>query len=50
VAVLARQAAMLNTNTRYLHDNIIAYAEKLTATLPKQPDRRRLRVQRQRGQ
>nr|WP_298690436.1 aminotransferase class III-fold pyridoxal phosphate-dependent enzyme [uncultured Dongia sp.] len=35
VAVLARQAAILNTNTRYLHDNIIAYAEKLTATLPK---------------
>ncbi|MBK8161240.1 MAG: aminotransferase class III-fold pyridoxal phosphate-dependent enzyme [Rhodospirillaceae bacterium] len=35
VAVLARQAAILNTNTRYLHDNIIAYAEKLTATLPR---------------
>ncbi|WP_374649892.1 aminotransferase class III-fold pyridoxal phosphate-dependent enzyme [Dongia sp.] len=35
VEVLARQAAILNTNTRYLHDNIIAYAEKLTATLPK---------------
>jgi 4-aminobutyrate aminotransferase-like enzyme/Ser/Thr protein kinase RdoA (MazF antagonist) len=35
VEVLARQAATLNTNTRYLHDNIIAYAEKLTATLPK---------------
>jgi 4-aminobutyrate aminotransferase-like enzyme/Ser/Thr protein kinase RdoA (MazF antagonist) len=28
------QAARLNTNTRYLHDNIIEYAEKLTATLP----------------
>ena len=24
----------MNTNTRYLHDNIIKYAEKLTATLP----------------
>ncbi len=35
VEVLARQAAILNTNTRYLHDNIIAYAERLTATLPK---------------
>lgn len=34
VEVLARQAAILNTNTRYLHDNIIAYAEALTATLP----------------
>lgn len=34
VAVLAKQAARLNTNTRYLHDNIVAYAEALTATLP----------------
>jgi 4-aminobutyrate aminotransferase-like enzyme/Ser/Thr protein kinase RdoA (MazF antagonist) len=34
VEVLTRQAATLNTNTRYLHDNIIAYAEALTATLP----------------
>ncbi len=34
VQTMARQAAMLNTNTRYLHDNIIAYAEALTATLP----------------
>ena len=34
VAVLARQAAILNTNTRYLHDNIINYAEQLMATLP----------------
>ena len=35
VATLAKQAALLNTNTRYLHDNIIAYAEALTTTLPK---------------
>ncbi|HEY1385127.1 MAG TPA: aminotransferase class III-fold pyridoxal phosphate-dependent enzyme [Dongiaceae bacterium] len=34
VETAARQAAILNTNTRYLHDNIIAYAEALTATLP----------------
>ncbi len=34
VEVQARQAARLNTNTRYLHDNIVAYAEALTATLP----------------
>jgi 4-aminobutyrate aminotransferase-like enzyme len=34
VEVQAKQAAKLNTNTRYLHDNIIAYAEALTATLP----------------
>jgi 4-aminobutyrate aminotransferase-like enzyme/Ser/Thr protein kinase RdoA (MazF antagonist) len=35
VEVLARQAALLNTNTRYLHDTIIDYADALTATLPK---------------
>jgi 4-aminobutyrate aminotransferase-like enzyme/Ser/Thr protein kinase RdoA (MazF antagonist) len=34
VETIARQAAVLNTNTRYLHDNVIAYAEALTATLP----------------
>jgi len=28
------QIAVLNTNTRYLHDNITRYAEKLVATLP----------------
>ncbi len=31
---LARQAALLNTNTRYLHDNIVRYAQRLAATLP----------------
>ena len=31
---LNRQTAVLNTNTRYLHDNIINYANKLCATLP----------------
>ena len=35
VEVLARQAGILNTNTRYLHDAIISYAEALTATLPR---------------
>ncbi|OBZ23854.1 hypothetical protein BS643_06750 [Pseudomonas protegens] len=34
VQALARQASRLNTNTRYLHDNIVEYAERLTATLP----------------
>lgn len=29
-----RQMQMLNTNTRYLHDTIVTYAERLTATLP----------------
>ncbi|MBP1860186.1 aminotransferase class III-fold pyridoxal phosphate-dependent enzyme [Rhizobium herbae] len=36
VEAMARQAATLNTNTRYLHDNIVTYAERLTATLPKE--------------
>ncbi|MBK8048476.1 MAG: aminotransferase class III-fold pyridoxal phosphate-dependent enzyme [Anaerolineales bacterium] len=31
-----RQMAVLNTNTRYLHDSMIEYAERLTATLPPQ--------------
>jgi 4-aminobutyrate aminotransferase-like enzyme/Ser/Thr protein kinase RdoA (MazF antagonist) len=34
VAALAAQAARLNTNTRYLHENVVAYAERLRATLP----------------
>jgi 4-aminobutyrate aminotransferase-like enzyme/Ser/Thr protein kinase RdoA (MazF antagonist) len=34
VEALARQAARLNTNTRYLFDTVIDYAERLTALLP----------------
>ena len=34
VEALARQAAVLNTNTRYLHENLVRYASRLTATLP----------------
>ena len=34
VAALSAQAARLNTNTRYLHDTILNYSERLTATLP----------------
>jgi 4-aminobutyrate aminotransferase-like enzyme/Ser/Thr protein kinase RdoA (MazF antagonist) len=34
VAAATRQLATLNTNTRYLHEGIIAYAERLSATLP----------------
>jgi 4-aminobutyrate aminotransferase-like enzyme/Ser/Thr protein kinase RdoA (MazF antagonist) len=30
----AGQMAVLNTNTRYLHENIVQYAERLTALLP----------------
>ncbi|HKY45667.1 MAG TPA: aminotransferase class III-fold pyridoxal phosphate-dependent enzyme, partial [Pyrinomonadaceae bacterium] len=34
VAAGQRQMALLNTNTRYLSDLIIQFAERLTATLP----------------
>ncbi len=34
VAAAQQQLALLNTNTRYLHDNILRYAELLTALLP----------------
>ncbi|KAM9426188.1 ethanolamine-phosphate phospho-lyase [Pholidichthys leucotaenia] len=30
----AQQMEQLNTNSRFLHDNLVAYAEKLQATLP----------------
>lgn len=34
VAAGQTQLAKLNTNTRYLHDNIVDYADKLLATMP----------------
>jgi 4-aminobutyrate aminotransferase-like enzyme/Ser/Thr protein kinase RdoA (MazF antagonist) len=34
VRAIREQAAVLNTNTRYLHENLVAFAERLTATLP----------------
>lgn len=34
VAAAQRQMAVLNTNTRYLHDDLARYAERLCATLP----------------
>ncbi|MCJ7682430.1 MAG: aminotransferase class III-fold pyridoxal phosphate-dependent enzyme, partial [Candidatus Aminicenantes bacterium] len=33
-AAVQKQQAVLNTNTRYLHDRIIEYAERLTQMLP----------------
>lgn len=33
VEAIARQAATLNTHTRYLHDGVLDYIERLTATL-----------------
>jgi 4-aminobutyrate aminotransferase-like enzyme/Ser/Thr protein kinase RdoA (MazF antagonist) len=34
VEAAQRQMAVLNTNTRYLHENLARYAERLCATLP----------------
>ena len=34
VEAAQQQIATLNTNTRYLHDHIVAYAQRLTDTLP----------------
>lgn len=34
VKAIQQQAAKLNTNTRYLHDHLVDYANKLVATLP----------------
>ncbi|HEV8612272.1 MAG TPA: aminotransferase class III-fold pyridoxal phosphate-dependent enzyme [Gemmatimonadales bacterium] len=34
VRAIREQAAVLNTNTRYLHERLSEYAERLTATLP----------------
>ncbi|KQT52504.1 MULTISPECIES: aspartate aminotransferase family protein [unclassified Aureimonas] len=34
VEAITRQTAVLNTHTRYLHESVIDYAERLTATFP----------------
>jgi 4-aminobutyrate aminotransferase-like enzyme/Ser/Thr protein kinase RdoA (MazF antagonist) len=34
VRAIQEQIALLNTNTRYLHDHVVRYAERLTALLP----------------
>ena len=38
VEALTRQIATLNTHTRYLHDNILDFAERLTAKFPDELD------------
>ncbi len=38
VEAICTQAQLLNTHTRYLHDNILDCAERLTGTLPSQLD------------
>jgi 4-aminobutyrate aminotransferase-like enzyme/Ser/Thr protein kinase RdoA (MazF antagonist) len=35
VRAAQEQLALLNTNTRYLHDNVLRYAERLTELLPR---------------
>ena len=34
VEAVRKQIAVLNTNTRYLHDNLVLYAQRLTETMP----------------
>jgi 4-aminobutyrate aminotransferase-like enzyme/Ser/Thr protein kinase RdoA (MazF antagonist) len=34
VRAVQRQMALLNTNTRYLHDNLVRYAERLSELMP----------------
>jgi 4-aminobutyrate aminotransferase-like enzyme/Ser/Thr protein kinase RdoA (MazF antagonist) len=34
VGAVREQMALLNTNTRYLHERLVEYAERLTATMP----------------
>ena len=45
-----RQMAVLNTNTRYLHERLVEYAERLCALMPDAAARLLPRLLRQRGQ
>ncbi|MGH0157011.1 UNVERIFIED_CONTAM: hypothetical protein FKN15_032710 [Acipenser sinensis] len=36
VNAAVKQMELLNTNSRFLHDNLVQYAQRLTATLPEQ--------------
>ena len=38
VKALSTQAALLNTHTRYIHENVVTLAEKLTAKFPEKLD------------
>lgn len=38
IEAMHRQASLINTHSRYLHDSIVSYAERLTATLPPELD------------
>ena len=50
VAAIARQAATLNTNTRYLHETVVELAERLARSVPPGPGHRDVRQLRQRGE
>nr|XP_060635091.1 ethanolamine-phosphate phospho-lyase [Anolis sagrei ordinatus] len=36
IKAAVKQMELLNTNSRFLHDNLVQYAQRLTATLPEQ--------------
>ena len=38
VEAITKQTGLLNTHTRYLHENVVEYAERLTARLPAELD------------
>lgn len=39
VEAIARQASLLNTHTRYLHENILNYADDILSTMPDELNR-----------
>lgn len=39
VEAIARQASLLNTHTRYLHENILKYADDILSTMPDELNR-----------
>ena len=44
IAAAEKQTRLLNTNTRYLHDSIVHYAQDLTGTFPDGPDHNVLKI------
>ena len=50
VQAIARQAAVLNTHTRYLHETVLDYAEKLLGDVSARNRPRHVHLHRQRGQ
>ena len=50
VQAIARQAAVLNTHTRYLHETVLDFAEKLLDDVSARDRSRHVHLHRQRGQ